>query len=118
MTTATLDETELQTLESHDAKSLPVRDLALQATILWLVTRAVLAVFTYFAVVFEHQPSTGPVNPSAFPPATLLMAWDRWDMTWYVRIALTGYDRFNTAGFFPLYPATVHVVSLMVGQSH
>ncbi|HZS94088.1 MAG TPA: mannosyltransferase family protein, partial [Chloroflexota bacterium] len=95
-------------------------DLALlrQAALLWVVSRIVLAVFTYFALPFAAQRPLAPPNVTrAFTPHDLLHAWAQWDTGWYMAIALHGYDA-HRAAFFPLYPFFVHLIEVVVGPLH
>ena len=41
----------------------------------------------------------------------LIGIWERFDTLWYLRIAQHGYDFRRAVIFYPLYPATIHVVS-------
>jgi hypothetical protein len=41
----------------------------------------------------------------------LLGVWERFDTLWYLHIAHFGYDRAMAVIFYPLYPATIRVVS-------
>jgi len=44
----------------------------------------------------------------------LLGVWERFDTLWYLRIAAHGYDLPMAVTFYPLYPATIRLVSLCV----
>jgi hypothetical protein len=44
----------------------------------------------------------------------LLGIWERFDTLWYLRIAEHGYDRPMSVIFYPLYPATIRVVSAIM----
>lgn len=78
---------------------------------MWLVTRLLFAVFTYFAVltVGKH---------GGVPASTLLNSWDQWDTVWYVRIAQQGYVTPSTTAFFPLYPLLIGAVAFLLGGAH
>jgi hypothetical protein len=94
-----------------------------QAAAIWLGTRVVYAIFTYFAVLFMAQPTGGRLNLKPFPPHILLDAWNRWDANWYLQIATHGYailpgNDIHRLGFFPLFPFLTHLVSLVIGQDH
>jgi hypothetical protein len=89
-----------------------------QAAGMWLGTRIALIVFTYFAVPFNHQRAHANPSGAMFQPGVLLAHWDRWDTQWYRFIAVHGYATKQSTGFFPLYPALVHVFSTVIGFSH
>lgn len=82
----------------------------------WFVaSRIVILVLGAVGVGTFVNQRTGAVteNLSALNPET---AWHKWDALWYERIARHGYDYEldtaagqATAGFFPLYPATVRL---------
>jgi hypothetical protein len=44
----------------------------------------------------------------------LLGIWERFDTLWFLRIAEHGYDRPMAVIFYPLYPAAIRLVSLLV----
>ncbi|MGH2442710.1 MAG: mannosyltransferase family protein [Chloroflexota bacterium] len=97
---------------------LPVGRILRQAAAMWLATRIGYAIFTYFSVIFSAQRSHGSYSAVAFPPSRLLAAWNRWDTQWYGTIALHGYHEIHRAAFFPLYPACIHVVTLVIGTAN
>ncbi len=76
-----------------------------QAAAFWLVTRVLLLVFTYTAVLFAHDKT--PVTPLA--PFTILRGWEQWDSDWYYAIARAGYYSIESTVYFPLYPALLHL---------
>ncbi|HLJ80438.1 MAG TPA: hypothetical protein VKT52_03055, partial [Ktedonobacterales bacterium] len=78
---------------------------------MWLVTRVIFAVFTYFAVLTVGKHGGVPAN-------TLLDSWNQWDTVWYVRIAQTGYATPPTSAFFPLYPTLTGAVAFLLGGAH
>lgn len=96
------------------------RSIALQAAGMWLATRLVFAGITYFAFIFnsEGYDASRMGLGGAFPPHVLLQSWDRWDTSWYLRIALEGYaaDPLRTA-FFPLYPLLIFLFSFVFGTA-
>jgi Gpi18-like mannosyltransferase len=90
-------------------KQVPLR------TIIWLflITRFMLVIVTYFGYILLTQPqySYAPVSV-----ATLLASWNHWDGANYVRIAQYGYQtRFDVA-FFPLFPLLISGVAYIVGS--
>lgn len=98
-------------------------EIALQAAGMWLVTRLVAAVVTFFAVTLSA------VRPGSFGPHLLLFRWDRFDVNWYLMIARYGYwtptattfardgGQMPTA-FFPLYPMLIKAATLVFGFQH
>ena len=54
------------------------------------------------------------------PHLPLLDMWAQWDAQHYVNIAVTGYepptDSFSNIAFFPLYPALIRLVLILVGR--
>lgn len=78
---------------------------------MWLVTRVIFAIFTYFAVLTVGKHGGLPAN-------TLLDSWDQWDTVWYVRIAQSGYATPATTAFFPLYPMLTGAVAILLGGAH
>src|SRR5579884_806999 len=95
---------------------LPWRRVAGQAALIWLATRAAYAAFTLFAVTFSS--GSRQLGVVTVTPTALLHAWQHWDAHWYLRIAALGYYNIHPAAFCPLYPALIHVGSLVVGANH
>ena len=66
----------------------------------------------------------GPVDVPGWPAGgvetgwrSAVTAWERQDALWYLRIAADGYGTDEgSAAFFPLYPMTVRVVSVLLGN--
>jgi Mannosyltransferase (PIG-V) len=89
------------------------RDVAKQAALLWLATRLALILFTYLAAVFSGR-YTGD------QPLLRLMlhSWQHWDADWYIKIATFGYLNDEATAFFPLYPALIHALGVVLGSSH
>lgn len=97
-------------------RALPWRAILKQAALLWLATRVVYILITFFAVAF----TAGARNPSSsYSPSRLLALWQQLDVNWYLSVATGGYvqDVTRTA-FFPLYPILVALVTLVIGASH
>ncbi len=80
---------------------------------LFLLTRLMLVMVTYFGYILLTQPkfSSAPVDA-----ATLLTSWNHWDGANYVRIAQYGYQtRFDVA-FFPLFPLLIALIAHVLGS--
>lgn len=105
------------------ATNSPTRTIVLQATGMWLATRVLLALVTYFALTLSSF-STRQLSPH-----DLLESWNKFDTVWYLNISRYGYwtptlatfardhGQMPTA-FFPLYPLLIAVVTLFIGTSH
>ncbi|MFN2595536.1 MAG: mannosyltransferase family protein [Actinomycetota bacterium] len=75
---------------------------------LWLI--GVLAV----GLLTPNSGLGDPVTPGWH---NMFTAWNRWDVTWYLKIASHGYASNNgTAAFFPLYPGLVHALGVVFGR--
>ncbi len=103
------------TVSSSVRGDLPWRSIALQATGMWLASRIANAVFTYFALLVSEG---GRTIHAHLLPGDLLAAWNRWDALWYISIALHGYPNPQPTAFFPLYPALIRLVTLVVGEAN
>lgn len=90
-------------------KSTPLY-LVLQATMIWLISRVIFAAFTLYAGRLQPTGSTTAAVP-------FLLRWDRWDATWYIGIAHTGYFNAPSQAFFPLYPLLIHAMASVIGSS-
>lgn len=96
--------------------ALPYRRIVTLATLLWLATRAVYFVLTWYAATFSV--GTGAPHRS-FSPDKLLPMWYRYDATWYMSVVTHGYQDPHQAAFFPLYPAlTAGLTPLIGGAAH
>jgi Gpi18-like mannosyltransferase len=105
------------TTYSHSAPTpvTPWRRIVLRAAGVWLATRACLALFTYFAVLFH----AAQINQSAvLSPHLLLASWLHWDAGWYTGIVRTGYAFPRQTVFFPLYVLLTQLVVLILGPAH
>jgi hypothetical protein len=92
---------------------LPYRQIAAQATAIWLATRIVYVLITYFtALVTSVQ-----VSPGTSASRASFLGWQRFDVGWYVSIATSGYDDPRKAAFFPLYPALIAGTSTVLGDA-
>ncbi len=90
-------------------KRAPVRD------ILWLflVTRLLLVLITYFGYILltADKYSNTPVSP-----ATFLSLWKHWDATHYLSIAQYGYKTAFDFAFFPLFPLLTAIIATPLGS--
>src|SRR5260370_18867617 len=80
------------------------------------------AVATGFLPFLHPDPraiqSNGPLAESLPVPYglhyALLGIWERFDTLWYLRIAKRGYDLPMAVIFYPLYPASIRLVSALI----
>lgn len=108
--TGTVDEAEVLSERSRTDTRQRLLRIALGAAGVWLATRFAYAVFSYFAVVLNHQ---GPSQARS-----LLQVWDQYDTHWFLLISRSGYFDPSAAAFFPLYPGLVGAISAMLGHAH
>ena len=80
---------------------------------LFTTTRILLILVTYIGVVLLTAPKYSS-TPTYFH--TLLLAWNHWDASNYVRIAQYGYQYVFDLAFFPLYPACIWLISHLIGN--
>ena len=78
---------------------------------LFLVTRLVLMIITYFGYILLTAPkySSTPIDT-----ATFFSLWNHWDATNYLAIAQHGYSTMNSFAFFPLFPL---LIALFIGYA-
>ena len=84
--------------------------------ILWLflLTRAMLVLVTYFGYILLTQAkySSAPVNI-----LTLVASWNHWDAIRYLNIALVGYHKLpEDLAFFPLFPLLISILGHPFGN--
>lgn len=93
-------------------RNLPWRAILAPALALWLATR-----IAYAALTWLYPLVTGPEFPSSAPLtlSRLPQAWVQWDGVWFIQIARAGYAAPVDSAYFPLYPAAIRVVSLVIG---
>ncbi|HLJ81126.1 MAG TPA: hypothetical protein VKT52_06565 [Ktedonobacterales bacterium] len=99
--------------EVSGTPALAWRTILKQAVLLWIATRAVYALITFYAITFTD----GVSNPNAsYSPSRLIGIWQQLDVTWYLSVAAGGYapDVTRTA-FFPFYPILVAIVTFLIG---
>lgn len=87
----------------------PWQQAALAVLPLFVVTRIVFVLLTYFGVILLSVPN---YSMRALDFQTLLNAWARWDALRFTTIAVKGYLNLSYAAFFPLYPWLTHAVSV------
>jgi hypothetical protein len=94
-----------------------------QALWLVLILRLVYSLFAAItalvqSVKWDAIHSNALTENLASPTHTLhyllFGVWERFDTLWYLHIAAHGYDRPDAIVFFPLYPALIKVVSLLI----
>ncbi len=99
--------------------ALPWRAVVTQAGLMWLMTRLVYLIFTYFAVVTRYQNAAlRKVQFTRLAPGVFVTSWGQGDAAWFLNIARQGYTTPQTASFFPLYPALVKLVALLIGSQY
>ena len=77
-----------------------------------------LVLFAVMAYASTALPTSGLVPVPETAPHPWLAGWVRWDATWYMNIAINGYDyrgpgRQSTVAFFPGYPLAVRTVAAL-----
>lgn len=77
----------------------------------FLLTRLLLIILTYFGGVLFNVPNN---STFALTARTVLYSWYHWDAPRYLTIATQGYIDQSYTGFFPLYPAIVHTLSVLL----
>ncbi|HEX8998044.1 MAG TPA: mannosyltransferase family protein [Ktedonobacterales bacterium] len=104
-------------LRLEDARRpLPWRSLLLSAGGLWLATRVAFVVLTLvFPMVSEGLGTTNGRYSATISLSDLIRRWTIWDAAWYIRIAKEGYWAARPTAFFPLYPALIRFVSVIIG---
>jgi Gpi18-like mannosyltransferase len=76
---------------------------------LFIVTRIVFVLLTYFGVILFSVPK---YSLKALSLHMLVYSWDRWDAVHFTNIATSGYRTLVDAAFFPLYPLLEHGLSI------
>jgi Gpi18-like mannosyltransferase len=91
---------------------------------LFLLTRVLLILVTYFGYIFLTQPkySSTPVDLSTF-----IASWGQWDAKHYVNIAIFGYKTLieiqhqkipEELAFFPLFPLLISILGRPFGNEN
>jgi Mannosyltransferase (PIG-V) len=90
-------------------KRAPVRD------ILWIfiITRLMLVMVTYvgYILLTAQKYSSNGVDIGG-----ILLSWNHWDASNYVRIAQFGYQTPFDVAFFPLFPLLIKVIAYVLGH--
>jgi len=81
---------------------------------IFLITRAIFLVLTYFGVILFTLPNYSR-QPLSF--TVLVNRWSHWDVNWYNNIAINGYVNPESAAFFPLFPLLERLVSLTLHRN-
>jgi len=76
---------------------------------IFLITRAIFLLLTYFGVILFTVPN---YSQQPLSLGTLVKSWYRWDADWYAAIASQGYVKPASAAFFPLYPLLERIAGL------
>jgi len=92
------------------------------ALVMTVALRVFFSTFAAVASFFLHPDSaliqSNELTQNLPAPGTwyyvLLGVWERFDTLWYLRIASHGYDLPLSVIFYPLYPAAIHVLSLVM----
>ncbi len=90
-------------------KRAPIRD------VLWLFigTRLILVMVTYFAYILLTAPK---YSSTAVDAVALFTSWNHWDAANYVRIAQFGYQTQFDVAFFPLFPLLIAIIAHLLGS--
>ncbi len=96
-------------------RRLPWRRITLEAGAVWLVTRVIFAVITYYGALFAGPSDLGSFAPIL--PAALLQTWGHGAARAYAAIALAGYVRPADAQILPLSPALTGALTFALGAS-
>jgi len=84
------------------------------ATVAWVVVGVSVE-------LWWNNPASLLRYPAEFPDRPFLEGWVRWDATWYLEIARSGYSyrgpaRQASVAFFPGYPLTIRAVGAVIGD--
>lgn len=99
-----------------DVRPLPWRQLVRQAVPLWLITRLLALVVTYFSQTMlrarvAQSPYSGPITLTS-----IINSWRLWDGGFFGGIARHGYTHPIDAAFWPLYPLLARPLVLALGD--
>jgi Mannosyltransferase (PIG-V) len=95
-------------------QALPWRAVVPQAVAMWVATRVVLILFTYFSIL--QKAGTLGARGNHYAIYDLLTSWNHWDGLWYTNIAAKGYWTAQSSAFFPLYPLAIRALSIVAGK--
>jgi hypothetical protein len=76
----------------------------------FLITRFIFLLLSYFGGILFFVKNYAPI---VIPFHTILYHWYYWDAKRFATIATSGYPTPDYAAFFPLYPALVHVFTVL-----
>src|SRR5947209_8006472 len=74
--------------EQYSKPEAPRRAVIKQAALIWLASRVMYCLLTYFGVLLTLGRSS---SPQSFSPDRLLVLWDKADATWYLTLSTFGY---------------------------
>jgi hypothetical protein len=110
-TSNTLIDTQVQASASSQSAWRPIVapwwNAALAVLPVFLLTRAIFVLLTYFGGVLFFVPNYWAGRLGLHD---VIDTWYRWDAIRYATIAMRGYTTLDYAAFFPLYPALEHVL--------
>jgi Gpi18-like mannosyltransferase len=95
------------------------RIAAAEALGIWLATRVILLLVTYFTGVVNSHDSPHTAHGYVVGTQTagqLLGNWVRWDAEWYIKISRLGYFSDQATAFFPLYPLLIAGLTALAGD--
>lgn len=82
---------------------------------LFMWTQVALPGPCHFEVALDGWRTIPPLADSG-PSFPLIGVWQRWDACWYSKVATFGYEPYeDSANFFPLMPALMHLVAVPLG---
>jgi len=83
--------------------------------IIWLfvATRLILVMVTYFGYILLTVPKDSQVGVNTL---AFFTSWNRWDAANYVRIAHFGYQRVYDTAFLPLFPLLISAIAHLLGS--
>jgi hypothetical protein len=86
------------------------------AIMTWIATRLLTIGLSIFCLLFIPLNSNLPFNHPSLTSQDFIQHWWIWDAGWYVLISQNGYTLPNEAGFFPLYPLLIHLITSISSQ--
>jgi Gpi18-like mannosyltransferase len=101
---------------AHAAPPLPWRALFKLALPLWLATRLLALLITYFSQTLLRASVIQSPRPGAITLDSLVNSWRLWDGGFYGHLVRVGYTRPIDADFWPLYPLLSKPFELLLGD--